>query len=157
MHPQPERGPARRHRPAEGSRILQGGHRPHRPAVGRGLDQDPEQPRHQRQRCAGGIRPAREPHAPRCGRPAGGADRPEGDHAPFARGILLDGGRGHRPDAGAGEGVHGGGVPRPRLGGPDGLAVRGGRKAVSGAVCRDPAGHPRRPRRPEKDPGRPQQ
>ena len=31
------------------------------------------------------------PPAPRCGCPAGGPDRPEGDHAPAARGILLDG------------------------------------------------------------------
>ena len=52
----------------------------------------------------------REPHAPRCGRPAGGPDRPEGDHAPTARGILLDGSRGHRPDAGAGQGLHGRGI-----------------------------------------------
>lgn len=37
----------------------------------------------------------------------GRPDRPEGDHAPAARGILLDGSRGHRPDAGAGQGLHG--------------------------------------------------
>lgn len=35
---------------------------------------------------------------------------PEGDHAPAARGILLDGSRGHRPDAGAGQGLHGRGI-----------------------------------------------
>ena len=57
-----------------------------------------------------GVCPARESHAPRCGRPAGGPDRPEGDHAPAARGILLDGSRGHRPDAGAGQGLHGRGI-----------------------------------------------
>ena len=40
----------------------------------------------------------------------GGPDRPEGDHAPAARGILLDGSRGRRPDAGAGQGLHGRGI-----------------------------------------------
>ena len=57
-----------------------------------------------------GYVPPENPHAPRCGRPAGGPDCPEGDHAPTARGILLDGSRGHRPDAGAGQGLHGRGI-----------------------------------------------
>ena len=58
INPQPECGPARRHRPAESGRILSGGYRPHRPAAGRGLDKDPERPGVQRHRPAGGVCPA---------------------------------------------------------------------------------------------------
>ena len=61
--------------------------------------------------ASNGIAPPEGTSRPRTPRPtvwtpAGGPDCPEGDHAPAARGILLDGSRGHRPDAGAGQGLH---------------------------------------------------